>query len=242
MSGCPPVQNSVADYENCAAGSLGLKPYGAIGNGNIQGWINTAATQTKPPGSNSSYAAGCEASLRARGLIYYKNAPGDCGSPTPPGSAIGVPQIVGLGGSAGSGAVAGLGAAGILAGPATLGITAAISVGVGVLESIIGHHGAAVANEQATICAVMNYFNPLIRQIDAAVAGGSISSDEGITYLQQVVNSAKSGLNAIRKVCNAACFYQGFLVPMYSLQGIITLRFLPRKAFSHRPQQIPRME
>lgn len=197
-------------FENCAAPALGLKSYGAIGDGTLNSWIATAIAQSKPSGAPSTYAAACEASLRARGILYYKSTPGDCGAPSQiPG--ISSAQIVGLSGSAAGGLASGLGAAGIIGGAATLGITSAISVGVAAIEGIFAHHAAAVKDEQSTICAVMNYFNPLLQGIDAAVASGQISTDQANTYLQQVVLTAKNGLAGIMKICDAACVYQAIL-------------------------------
>ena len=209
MSGCPGT--SATAYENCGAPAQGLQPYGAIGNGTLSAWIAAAVAQSKPAGAPSGYAVVCEAMLRARGLIYYKQNPGDCGSAGAVPGVLSPPQLVGLSGTAAGGAVAGLGAAGVLAGPATLGISTAISVGVAALEGIFAHHDQAVANEQATICAVANYFNPIMRQLDAAVKSGAISSDTGITNLQQVILTAKNGLVWIIKSCDAACVYAGIL-------------------------------
>lgn len=212
MAGCPePIKNGVPAFLNCYAPPLGLQPYGAIGNGTISGWIATAVAQSKPAGANNTYATQCEAHLRARGLLYSKNTPGDCGAPPAVGGGVGVPQVIGLSGQVGSSLVSGLGVAGVIGGAATLGIGAAIAVGVGVLETVLSHHSAAVANEQATICAVMNFFNPIITRIDAAVKAGTISSDEGITYLQQAILTAKNSLSTIVQTCNAACFFRGYL-------------------------------
>lgn len=210
MSGCQ-TSAGVAAYENCGAGPMGLQPYGAIGNGNVDAWVKAAVAQSKPSGAPGDYNVSCEANVRARGIIYYHTNPGDCGAPQAV-SGIGTPQVVGLSGSASSGVVGGLGVAGVIGGAATLGITTAISVAVGAIEGIFAHHAQAVANEQATICQVINYFNPLVARLDAAVRAGAISSDDGITYLTQIANSARNGLAEIMKICNASCVYQGTLL------------------------------
>ena len=202
MSGCPTT--SAAAYENCGAPPLGLASYGVDTH---ESAIKAAVASSTPPGAPSGYAVVCEAMLRAGGLIYYKSNPGDCGSPSSvPGITSG--QITGLSGSAASGVVGGLGVAGVIGGAATLGISAAVAVAVAGIESVFAHHDQAVANEQATICAVMNYFNPAKKSIDAAVRAGSISSDAGASYLTQVCNQAKNGLAGIAQKCNAACVYQ----------------------------------
>lgn len=199
-------------WENCAGVPQGLLSYPGLGAYNFSdSQYGIVALRNRPTGTNANFPAICEANLRARGLIYYKKTPGDCGggSAAPGGFTSG--QIVGLSGTASSGIVGGLGAAGVLSGPATLGIGTAVSLAVAGIEAVFQHHAQAVANEQATICAVANYFNPIVKQIDKAVATGAISPDEGITYMRQVTQQAISGLQSIYKVCNAACYYIGYL-------------------------------
>lgn len=205
MSGC--AQTSVSGWESCGCGPLGLAGYGADPNDSA---IKAAVAQSTPPGAPSGYATVCEAQLRAGGLCYWKSSPGDCGAPAAiPGITSG--QIAGLSGAASSGVIGGLGVAGVIGGAATLGISTAVSVAVAGIEGVFAHHDQAVANEQATICAVMNYFNPAKKAIDNAVRSGAISSDEGVTYLTQIANQAKNGLSGIMQKCNAACVYQGVL-------------------------------
>lgn len=168
------------------------------------------ARRNKPASAPSDFPIACEAMLRARGLIYYKNNPGDCGAP-PPVAGFGSGQIVGLSGTAASGVIGGLGAAGAISGAATLGIGTAITLAVAGIEGIFAHHAQAVANEQSTICAVAGYFNPLIKQIDNAVRSGAITASEGVVFMQQIAQQAINGLSSIMKVCNAACVYVGVL-------------------------------
>lgn len=205
MSGCP--STSVQAYENCGAPPMGLLSYNALDPNAAA--MKAAAASSKPSGTKPEYVIGCEAMLRAGGLIYWKTNPGDCPAPQAP-SGITSGQIAGLSGQAASGVVSGFAAVGALSGAATLGIGTAISVAVGGIEAIFQHHDVAVKNEQATICGVAGYFNQAKTQIDAAVRSGQISPDAGVTYLTQVANQAKSGLASILKSCNAACYYQGF--------------------------------
>lgn len=207
MSSCP--GSSVQVYENCGAPAQGLLTYNP--SDPFASAYAAAVSQSKPAGAPSSYTLTCEAMLRARGLIYFKTNPGDCGSAQPLPGVLGGGQIVGLSGSAASGIVGGLGVAGVIGGAATLGISAAVSIAVGAIESVFAHHEQAVQNEQATICSVVNYFNPILRQIDAAVQNGQITPAQGITYVSQVANQAISGLAGIMKQCNASCVYQGIL-------------------------------
>jgi hypothetical protein len=206
MTSC--ALTSVPAYQSCECANLGLASYGADPN---DAAIKAAVASAAPSGVRlADFKTAAEAMVRAGGLCYFKTNPGDCGSPSAlPGITSG--QIAGLSGSAASGVVGGLGAAGIIGGAATLGISAAISVAVAGIEGIFAHHAQAVANEQSTICSVMNYFNPAKHAVDAAVASGQITPDEGITYFIQVANQAKNGLQGIMKSCNAACWYVGFV-------------------------------
>lgn len=205
-------QTTAQAWEDCAGSAQGLLPYPGY-TGLPSGFDNLytiVATRNRPSGTNSGFMVGCVASLRARGLIYMKKNPGDCGTP------LGVPgfssgQIVGLSGQAASGVIGGIGAAGVLTGPATLGIGTAVSLAVSGIESIFAHHAQAVANEQSTICAVVNYFNPLVKALDQAVASGQITPDQGVTYMRQVTQQAINGLQGIYKKCNAACYFIGYL-------------------------------
>jgi len=157
------------------------------------------------------FAIQCEAMLRARGLIYAKQVDGDCGSSSAGNPGFTNSQITGLAGQASALSVGGLGAVGILSGAATFGIGAAITVAVAGISEIFQHHDQAVANEQRTICSVVNYFNGAKQQIDAAVLSGQITPGEAVTYLNQVANQAKTGLSSIEKVCNAACYFKAYI-------------------------------
>jgi len=200
----------VGTYYACEAPAFGSPPLNA--NDPNLGAIRAAVAQSIPAGISNptSYKIACEAMLRAGRLFYQKSSPGDCGSPTAP-SGIATGQVVGLGGAGASTAVGIIGAAGIIGGAATLGITSAISIAVACIEDIFAHHAQAVANEQSTICRVMLYFNSAKQQVDTAVSSGQVSPDAGTAYLKQVIQSAKTGLSSIQKVCNAACWYIGYL-------------------------------
>lgn len=206
MAGC--VQTDVATWENCGCVPAGLLGYNA-GDPNA-GAITAAVLQSRPPSAPSGYNVVCEGMLRAGGLCYWKTNPGDCGAPQMiPGITSG--QIVGLSGQAASGVTGALGVAGVIGGAATLGISAAVTVAVGAIEAVFSHHATAVANEQATICAVAGYFNAAKARIDNAVMLGAISPDAGVTYLRQVANQAKTGLASIQKTCDAACVYSAVI-------------------------------
>jgi hypothetical protein len=204
-------QGTVAGWENCAGVPEGLLAYPGFGSPLFaDSQYHIVALRNDPTGNPAKFAISCEANLRARGLIYMKKTPGDCGSSLVK-SGVGSGQIVGLSGTAASGVIGGLGAAGAISGVATLGIGTAISMAVAGIEAVFAHHAQAVANEQSTICAVANYFNPLMQQVDRAVISGSISPDQGIAYIKQICQQAINGLQTIYKKCNAACYFIGYL-------------------------------
>jgi hypothetical protein len=233
--------SSAQAYESCGAPAQGLYSYPG-GTGGFPGFDDNqyaiVARRNKPAGAPASFAAVCEAMLRARGIIYWKNNPGDC--PAPVGaSGFGSGQIVGLSGHAASGILGGLGAAGVLSGPATLGIGTAVSLAVAGITDIFAHHAQAVANEQSTICQVAGYFNPLVKQLDSAVATGQISPSQGISYMQQICQQAASGLAGIMKSCNAACVYQGVLRAFADLASYFYPAIAPAAPIQARPGQAP---
>jgi hypothetical protein len=202
-------------FENCNAGPEGLLAYPGYPIPDDKQYYITAVRNT--PGNfvgatkKAGFVALCEACLRARGILYSKQSPGDCGSGSSPISGIGSGQIVGLSGQAASGVVGGLGAAGALSGAATFGIGTAVTFAVSAIEGIFQHHSQAVANEQGTICSVARYFNPLVQQIDAAVRSGEISAAQGVAYMKQVTNQAINGLQSILSGTNAASYFIGVL-------------------------------
>jgi hypothetical protein len=227
---------SAQAYESCGV-AQGLLDYpGAPVPDDSQ--YRLVALRNKPAGAPQDFPAVCEAMLRARGLIYWKNNPGDCGAPPPPqGFSSG--QIVGLSGAAASGVVGGLGAVGTISGAATLGISTAVTLAVAGIESVFAHHAQAVANEQATICAVAGYFNPLIRQIDAAVRSGQISPSQGVTYMQQVAQQAINGLAGIVKTCNASCVYQAILKAHIDFANYFYNAIAPSQIYPNNPGSAP---
>jgi len=234
MSGCS--TSSAQTYENCGAPGNGLALYNALDPNAAA--IKAAVASSKPPGANASYLIVAEAMLRAGGIIYYKVNPGDCPAPAV-GSGVTAGQIVGLSGSAASGVVGGLGAAGVLAGPATLGISSAISIAIGGIEDLFAAHAQAVANEQSTICSVASFFNNAKRQIDLAVRQGQISSDAGAAALIQICNQAKNGLATIYKPCNAACFYQAVCQAFINFAHTWYDSIAPQGVFAQAPGGAP---
>lgn len=159
--------------------------------------------------TNSDFASYAQACLSARGLIYAKKTPGDCGQSGPLSDSD--LQDLQFGSSAASATSSALASIGIVAGAATAGI----GLGIGVISSVIGtifaNHAKAVQTEQTTLCQVASLFNQIMKAIDAGVADGNLSPSEGTETLQNYCAELSSNLAQIQKVCDAACFFNGFL-------------------------------
>ncbi len=171
-------------------------------------WAAVAARNI-PASAPKGFALVCEANLRARGIIYYKNNCGDC--PAVQKVTLSNSDLASLATKAGTtGLGVGLAAAGVtgvVAGAATLGLAA---VGT-VIATIFANHAQAVKNEQTTICQVSGLTNQIIAQIDAAVAQGKLTPAQGVTAMQGYTTQLISQLQGIEKTCDAACVYQAIL-------------------------------
>jgi hypothetical protein len=140
----------------------------------------------------------CEACLRARAVLYYKNQPGDCGAPSQPNT----------------------GAADIAAG-AQIGGAIASSFGasipglgsiISLITSIFEAHAQAVTTEQATLCQVSGQATQGIKAIDASVASGAITPAQGLQAIEQLSATMVSGLAKIEKTpTDAAAYYVGIM-------------------------------
>ncbi len=155
---------------------------------------------------------------------YYKNSPGDCGTPPQLGS-IGVVQEAGaIGGLGVGGAQLGLSLAGTAVKALPI-VGAAISVFETAFALATGHHAAAVKLEQNTLCNAVPLANQYMDQLDVAYRKGQISSavvDQNLDALQakflQLVtaiikpNPFSPATAKSAHTCNAACVYARALV------------------------------
>lgn len=161
--------------------------------------------QSKYAGSGPLTDCGNTAANFASGIssrqLYYG---GTCGPSGPSGSQI----ASGVGAQAGS-ALATLGKAGSAV-PVVGSIVESLA---SVFSAITAHHATAVANEQATICYVVQQFNQYLPQIDSAVANGQITAQQGIDAVTQLCATLKQALAPISGVgrsghpCNAGCCF-----------------------------------
>lgn len=168
---------------------------------------SNAGFQGAPPGEKELI----EASLRVRGFPYWKTTIGDCPSPTSTTQGIGAQ--LGIQGTqiASTAGLSALETAGVISGPATLGIGAAVGFAIAGVEDLLQHHSLAVTREQDTLCYISGIVNQTLSKIDAAVANGSINPSQGASLVGQMITQMKGVLATIQQVCNAACVYSGVL-------------------------------
>ena len=167
---------------------------------------NTPAGVKRP-----DFMAQGEAFLRARTIAYMKKHPGDCGgSFIPQGSnalqAVKLSQAA-LGGASAIGTAVGATALSAVLGPLTLGF----SLGAIPFTLIEAHHAQAVQTEETTLCQLTGGFNVTAQAIEKAVRENQISERDADAYIENLSDNIVQGLEQIKKVCNAACYYQGFI-------------------------------
>lgn len=195
----------------------GLKPYNP--NDPFASYYPVVAQRNVPPGADpASFAERCEACLRARGIIYKKNNPGDCGTPIPLDTSQ--LQDLSLASSAASDTTSALATFGVLSGAATAGIGTAIAIGAGVISELFTHHAQAVKTEQDTACAVAGIFNQLCSYLDANVAAGKIEPSDAVSIMSNYVSQLIGQLASIEKTCNLACYMDGWLKAHVDFAGI----------------------
>lgn len=188
----------------------------------MQDQAETCATQAKPSGAPSDFVTACTAAILARGIIYYKNAPGDCGSPT--AIVPGETQEIASGISAMAGAIP------------LPGIGSFVNAIVGIFGA---SHTAAVQTEQSTICQVAGVINQCFAYYDAQVRSGTISPSTAIAGMQAYIAQVSEQLQTIEKPCNAACVYQGQLAAQVLFLNYYYPAIAPADIFSSAPGAAP---
>jgi hypothetical protein len=132
--------------------------------------------------------------------------PTNCSGITPSGAKI----VNTAGGLALTGLGTGFAVAGVASSIAAP-ITAGASLLVGLFGSIFSHHAAKVKQEQQTICAAVPAASDSLKAIDQAVKAGTITPDQGIQALQNLLSSFQQAVAPIIKMdsshCNAACVW-----------------------------------
>lgn len=159
-----------------------------------------------------------EAMLRARHVLYWKNTAGDCGTPSKVSLGPAGTIQTGLGAAATTasavGTIGGTSGAGLI-GAAWAGPLALAVVPFAIWGIISGHHAAAVAREQGTLCDVCDYYNA---NFDAIVAA-NIDWAQKKALFDQVLQQSIAALQGISQhgPCNAGCVYQAFMNAVHDL-------------------------
>jgi hypothetical protein len=166
-------------------------------------------TRNTPLKAPAGFPVSAEACMRARGLIYWKSTPGDCGTNKPLSDSD--LQDLTIARSSASLATSTLGVAGVLAGPATLGISIGVAVIATAVQAIFTHHAQAVTTEQSTLCQVAQLWNQVMAQVDSQVYDGTIDPSDAATIISNLGSELTGNLEAIMKTCDAACVYQGII-------------------------------
>jgi hypothetical protein len=185
------------------AGWIALGPTSglAFANNIPASYYNTALTVAQrhiPAGfSNpSGWTILCQAYIVVRGIIYFKDAPGDCGQ--------GVPLELG----SISDTTAAVNGIASMAGAALPGIGQAVSQ---ITALFTQAHAAAVVDEQTVICGVAGIINQVIPYYDNLVRTGKISPSDAYAGMQAYIAQVTSQLSTIQKTCDAACVYSAVL-------------------------------
>jgi hypothetical protein len=192
----------------------------------LQSQAQTVAQGNVPPSAPSDFVPYCTACLIARGLIYFKNNPGDCGTPTPLNFEDS--QLAG-------------GAASIAVGIASMAGASLPGIGVAIsaIQGIFAAHAQAVATEQSTICQVAGVINQVFAYYDTLVAEGEISPSTAYAGIQNFLQQANEQLQTIEKTCNAACVYQGILKAHAAFCAIYYPAIAPEQISAHAPGAPP---
>jgi hypothetical protein len=216
---------------NSVSSTLGIAPACGLSPSrfvpqSLQSQAATVAQNNVPPGAPSDFVPYCTACLIARGIIYFKNVPGDCGSPTT--LDFSSAQLTGQAGQVASGIAA-------MAGATLPGIGAAVTA----IEDIFEAHAQAVANEQSTICKVAGIINQVFAYYDTLVAQGRLDPSSAYSGMQTFLAQANEQLQTIFKKCNAACVYQGILKAHAQFAQTYYPAIAPIQASSHAPGAPP---
>lgn len=186
--GCSVASTTVEQY---------LSAFGYVYNSSdpladtYQSIMSAVLTMDGSPSNVNAWKALCEACLRARGLLYCSNNPGDCGTTRQATNqaalsnlkSLGITgQIAGQGISIGSEIASLAGQAGGILSAATFGASALLT---GIL-TILQNHAKAEANQANVLCELCPQVTAAIISTDAAIYAGSDSQQAGIANVQEI--------------------------------------------------------
>lgn len=214
----------VADYLRVAP-QCGL-PQSNFAPQHFDDLCSAVAQRNVPPNAPPGFIKLTTACLIARGMIYWKSVPGDCGSATRV-------DLENANLAQGTGNIA-IGIAS-MAGHSLPGLGEAVSA----IAEIFAHHAQAVANEQATICRVLGVMNQVFGHYDRLVRSGQISPSTAYRGLQDYIGQVTGQLNSILKSCNSACVWIGVLSAHADFLETYYPSIAPVGFFAHAPGAAP---
>jgi hypothetical protein len=181
-----------------------------------------AAQQAMPTSSISSKAGFTQAvyndivAAAAAGNFTAFN-PSGCAGIKPSGAKLAV-----IAGAATAGTML-LKFGGASANPILIGVGAGLEVGSLIFSAIFSHHSQAVAKEQQVVCAAVPAASDSISAIDGAVQDGTLTPQQGIAALQQLLSSFQGQVASIVKnspsQCNAACVWTKMLTAIVAMKS-----------------------
>lgn len=150
------------------------------------------------------------ACMQLRNLLFCNNTPDDCNA-GPASLAGGLTTLKAASSFGLSGASAAIGIANA-AGAGISSVAGAVIPGVGVLLSAVlavyQNHVAAEAKQETQLCTECPAVTQIMQQIDAAVASGSASGEQGYSAMAQLSTQFTGVLSGIYKSGNAADGYE----------------------------------
>jgi hypothetical protein len=207
--GCSVATTTVQEY--LAAFGYTYNPSDPLSD-TYQSIMAAVVTKDNPSGNVAAWKALCEACLRARGLLYCSNTPGDCGTTRQSvnQAALTNLQTLGVTGTiAGQGIKIGseiaslAGAGGTLLSGVTFGASALLS---GIL-TILQKHAQAEQNQATVLCQLCPQVTAAIIATDAAIYAGSDSQSAGIANVQEIAAQFRTAVTPFTHGADAFAGY-----------------------------------
>lgn len=174
----------------------------------------------------STYTGFLTSAIQSRFLPPYTTATGlsnanACAGYTPASGAQTALTIAKTGTGIGVSVAGSLTSAGLIAGTSAIPVIGTIvALATGIISMIVGHHSTAVKEQDQLLCQAVPGVNNLLAQIDAALAGGTITPTQAeaqySSFLSQFASEMKSDPSY-----KSGDAMNGYLV---ALQGVIAAR------------------
>lgn len=184
----------------------------------------TASLCAGSKGCNPTFIQTCQQAIAARFLPAYTTATGASNANACAGvSTNSETKGLSIGSSVAGSALSTTGAALSIAGLATTAIPivgAIVGAITSVVSIIVGHHSAAVKEQDSLLCQVVPATNSLLQQIDQALASGQLTPDQAETQYSSFLSQFMAELKTDSSYKTGDALWGYGLM----LQGIITAR------------------